>query len=179
MTAGKRRINVGILIFSLTAFLLSACSNASNKTCSSAKGLMKKTINAINDNNTDEYASLVDFDVTLKLAESAEKKDTNYRAVINMLKYHKDEAVETCAMGYYMLIGALEKIYKLDKWHFVLKGYKLNSTEKVSGFLIEKYTMKLENENKSKWSLIIYLTKHNNCYFITEPIESSYLSKGW
>jgi len=179
MATNKDRVNLSIVLFSLTAFLLSACSNASYKACQSPKDLMKKTITAINDNNTDEYTSLIDFDAALKLAESAEKKDTNYRKMVNMLKYHKYEVTETCSMGYYMLTRTLEKIYKLDKWHFVLKGYELNTTEKISGYLIGKYTMRLENDNKTKWSLVIYLTKHNNCYFITEPIESNYLRKGW
>jgi len=179
ISKNKKYRNTNVFLFGLTAFLLLSCLNASNQDCQTAKDLMEKSIDGINNKNTKGYISLFDFDSVLEIWENAAKEDDDYKEFVNMLKNDKDRIVKMYSMSYNMVIGTLERIHKLDEWHFKLKEFELDTTEREPNYLIERYIMKLEDDKNNHWSMKINVSKYNDCYFLTEPIEPNYLSKGW
>ncbi|PLB19839.1 type 1 periplasmic-binding domain-containing protein [Mariniflexile rhizosphaerae] len=141
---------------------------------------MENSVEAINNKNTEEYISLIEFDSVLKVWKGAGKKDNGYNDMADLLTNNKPQVIKMYSISYNMLIGTLEKIHKLDKWHFELKNFEMESIEEVSSYFFrEKYIMKLEDDKNNQWTLRVNLTRFNDCYYITEPLELNYLSKGW
>ncbi|NOU62318.1 hypothetical protein [Marinifilum caeruleilacunae] len=176
---GKTREYIYVFIISLIVLLLFACTNTSSQTCHTAKELMEKSIEAINNKSSKAYVSLVDFDSVIGILENAAKKDLSYKEDVEMFKSNRNILIKGYSSSYNMLIGSLTRVYKLESWHFELEKYELESTEQEPGFTTENYIMKLKDENNNKWTMRIYIAKYNGCYYITEPIEANYLSKGW
>lgn len=175
----KKRGGINVLIFILTSYIFLACSNVPNQTCKTAKDLMESSIEAINNKNTKGYISLFDFESILRIWESAAKKEDGYKEYVSMLKNDNDRIVKMYSMSYNILIGTLEKVHKLDEWHFELKDFVLDNTNQEPDYLIERYIMKLEDDKNNRWSMKINISKYNDCSFITEPLDVNYLSKGW
>lgn len=181
ISKNKKYRKSNILLIGLTAFLLLSCLNASNPVCQSAKELMEKSVDAINNKNTKGYISLIYFDSVLAIWENAARIDDDYKEMASTLKNDQDKVIKSYSRSYNMLIGTLERIHNLDEWHFEIKEFELDTTEYEPGYLVENYIMKLEDNrnNHNQWSLRIYLAKYEDCYYITEPIDPCNLKKGW
>jgi len=169
---------LGYLFLSFCLSIIS-CKGTKNQKCFTAEDLLTKTISSINKKNTESYMSLIDFDTLLLIWEQAYRKDSSYQDIINLVKYDRKEIVKMYSMGYNIFISTLERMDSVDEWGFKLNEFSKISEEQEPNYLIEKYNLKLLDKNYSKWSLKIYLSKYNECYYITEPIESNYLTEGW
>lgn len=161
------------------AFLFLSCTNFTNIGCKTAKDLMKSSIEAINNENKEEYISLIDVDIISEIFEKSYTDKPDYKEIAEMMKNDKAGFIEMYSVGYNIFIGTLKKIHKIDNIGFELIDFTLEKTEKESGHINERYVMKLKDSNNDKWSLKIYLSKYNECYYITLPVDVNFLKEGW
>lgn len=172
----NKKVNICSIVF---MFLFLTCANSPSQSCRTAKDLMEASIGAINNEDKKEYISLVDFDIVLEMWKKSAVGNSDYLELVEMLKNDKEEVIEMYSISYDIFIRTLKKTHKFDKIDFELIDFKLDKTEKESGYIIERYDMKINNHRNNHWSMKINMSKYNDCYYIMEPLDVNNLSKGW
>lgn len=159
-------------LFILLGIVLSfSCNAPSSNDCNTAKEMVEKSITAINDRNSKGYVDLIDFDIILEIWKQESEYDSSYQEIVETLQNEKELSINSYSRSYNMLIGTIEKIHKLENWKFTIIESELIETEGGSISTIEKFKVKLKDSFDRKWAIDIYLTKFNDCYYITEPVD--------
>ncbi|AXP80077.1 hypothetical protein CJ739_984 [Mariniflexile rhizosphaerae] len=126
-----------------------------------------------------EYISLIESNIVLEILKNSSEENPEHKELVEVLKNDKEEFIKMYSIGYNVFIRTLKRIYKLNRIDFKLIDFKLEKTEEESGYIIDRYVVRLEDYKNDHWSMKINLSKYNNCYYIMEPINVNYLSKGW
>lgn len=152
------------------------CDLESNSLFKTKDEVISKTIEAINKRNTKKYIALFDFDLILKIWEEIGEvdKDTDF---LDGFKNNYADIIKGVSMSYNMVIGKIEKVYKITDYNFDLIKYELIKIEKAPNHSTEKYKVYIKDNYNNDWSLDIYIAKYKDCYLIMEPIEYNYLEK--
>ena len=112
-------MNVRIRLYKFSAviftslILLNCCSSKSN--CKTKEDLITSSIEAINNQDLNQYIALIDFMTLLKIWQEAAEEDTEYQELVDFLLNEKGNIIKSYSMSYLMLTGTLKKKHKLKK----------------------------------------------------------------
>lgn len=166
----KTKILIGLILI-----LSFGCSTSS--TCKTQKDIIIETIDAINKRNTKYYIALFDFDKISKIWQEASEIDQDYKEFLTAFQNENEKIIKAYSSSYNMVIGKIEKIYNIKNYHFDIVDYKLLESQKETNYSSEKFRVRLTDNNNNYWNLDIYISKYEDCYLLTEPIEMNYLEK--
>ncbi len=153
------------------------CSINKSSTCKTEKDVITETIDAINKRDTKNYISLFNFDQILKMWEDKSKIEQDNKEILDAFQDENPEIIKAYSMSYNMVIGKIEKIYNIKNYHFDIVDYKLLESQKDANYSNEKFRVKLKDNYNNKWKLDVYISRLNDCYLLTEPIEMNNLEK--
>ena len=165
-----------VTILLITIFLSNFCV-AQNEfgECHDMDYLVQKTIDAINSKDPDAYFDLVNREALTDFFKKEAERDSSNTDLFLMSQ--NDELVsDIFKSSFNNLLERIIREFPEEQWNFELDTYRSSYVEETTHETHSTLSVRLIDQNKNRWGVMIYSTEYFDCHYIFEPIESYFMN---